>query len=460
MKRVHSNGFTIVELIIVVAVIGILAAVVIVAYNGIQGSARDNAVLSDAQGVEAEVARFATANAGRYYVDASNNVTWYSQGTANANVSFSPSSGNIIDVVSTTNDYCIRVYNPASSTYKSLDSAATKGSSGSSCATLVASDEAVDDAETFTFAAITWTQRTSAGLRAWSAVASSSTGVKLAAAVNGGYIYTSSDSGATWTERTSAGSRAWYSIASSADGTKLAATVEGGYIYTSADSGATWTARTAAGSRQWWGKIASSADGTKLIAAPSFGTPWMSSDSGATWTNISATGSNNWRDFAMSADGNTILGVASSNPVWVSTNGGTSWSSQTVSTVQWYNAAMSSDGTKMAIAPTGNQGPVHTSTNSGTTWTSQPGSTSDCFNGLSSSADGTKLSAATGTCGNGYIRQSLDSGVTWVQNQTMGRAHWTDIAASSNGAKLVIGANQRYTGSFVADGYIYTGLYN
>lgn len=69
----------------------------------------------------------------------------------------------------------------------------------------------------------------------------------------------------SWTDRTAAGARQWASITSSADGTKLAAGVWGGYIYTSTDSGATWTQQTAAGSRSW-GRIVLSADGTRLAA--------------------------------------------------------------------------------------------------------------------------------------------------------------------------------------------------
>lgn len=42
-----QRGFTIVELLIVIVIIGILAAITIVAYNGIQGRARDTARLSD-----------------------------------------------------------------------------------------------------------------------------------------------------------------------------------------------------------------------------------------------------------------------------------------------------------------------------------------------------------------------------------------------------------------------------
>lgn len=43
----RQRGFTIVELLIVIVIIGILAALVIVAYNGIQNRASDTAVQSD-----------------------------------------------------------------------------------------------------------------------------------------------------------------------------------------------------------------------------------------------------------------------------------------------------------------------------------------------------------------------------------------------------------------------------
>lgn len=47
VMRIVQKGFTIVELLIVIVVIGILAAITVVAYNGIQGRAHDVAVQGD-----------------------------------------------------------------------------------------------------------------------------------------------------------------------------------------------------------------------------------------------------------------------------------------------------------------------------------------------------------------------------------------------------------------------------
>ena len=63
--RNRVTGFTIVELLIVVVVIGILAAIVTVAYTGISGRANDAAVQSDLVGMakKLEIERVST---GRY----------------------------------------------------------------------------------------------------------------------------------------------------------------------------------------------------------------------------------------------------------------------------------------------------------------------------------------------------------------------------------------------------------
>lgn len=47
----NRRGFTIVELLIVIVVIGVLAAITVVAYSGIQARARDNVRYSDAKAI-------------------------------------------------------------------------------------------------------------------------------------------------------------------------------------------------------------------------------------------------------------------------------------------------------------------------------------------------------------------------------------------------------------------------
>ena len=60
-----SRGFTIVELLIVIVVIAILAAITIVAYNGVQASANDSAVRSDVANFAKKIELF-NVNNGRY----------------------------------------------------------------------------------------------------------------------------------------------------------------------------------------------------------------------------------------------------------------------------------------------------------------------------------------------------------------------------------------------------------
>ena len=276
----------------------------------------------------------------------------------------------------------------------------------------------------------TWTARDSS--RGWYGIASSDDGTKLVAVVEGGQIFTSTDSGVTWTARES--NRLWRSVASSSDGTKLVAVVSEQYIYTSTDSGVTWVQRVFLGS--WYG-VASSSDGTKLVATDSQpGQISTSTDSGVTWT-VQSSGYRNWRVVASSSDGTKLVAVVRGGQIYTSTNSGVTWTARESSRL-WYGAASSSDGTKLAATVEGGQ--IFTSTDSGVTWTARESNRN--WQGIASSSDGTKLAA---TVFNGQIYVSSDSGVTWTARESS--RGWFVIASSSDGTKLAVVVN---------DGQIYT----
>ena len=67
MHKVKTRGFTIVELLIVIVVIAILAAITIVAYNGIQSRARASAAAAALNGAAKKIALYQVENASSVY---------------------------------------------------------------------------------------------------------------------------------------------------------------------------------------------------------------------------------------------------------------------------------------------------------------------------------------------------------------------------------------------------------
>lgn len=65
-EQYNRRGFTIVELLIVIVVIGILAAITIVAYNGVQERAKSTVVISIAKSYVDALQLWATENNGAY----------------------------------------------------------------------------------------------------------------------------------------------------------------------------------------------------------------------------------------------------------------------------------------------------------------------------------------------------------------------------------------------------------
>jgi len=64
-KKFKNRGFTIVELLIVIVVIGILATLVITTYNGIQEKARDTKRKTDINAIQGQVEAYQAQN-GKY----------------------------------------------------------------------------------------------------------------------------------------------------------------------------------------------------------------------------------------------------------------------------------------------------------------------------------------------------------------------------------------------------------
>lgn len=279
-----------------------------------------------------------------------------------------------------------------------------------------------------------WT--TNDSQRAWKAIAASSDGSKMVAAVSSGPIYTSGNYGATWTPHAS--SVNWSAVASSGSGIKLAATVAGSsYIYTSGDSGANWSQQSSSGLRNWTG-IASSLDGTRLVACAA-GSPngglAISVNSGATWTFLNNPIS--WSGVGSSADGMNLIAVAQGGPIYVSNNGGTTWTNR-ASSKSWTCATVSADGSVMAAGSF--NGDIQVSTDFGRNW--MPGALNLNWSGIACSADGGRMVAVAN---NGGVYLSNDSGATWLPRNNLGTGlTYTGTAMSADGATVAAVASAGY----------------
>lgn len=135
MHHLRRSGFSITELLIVIVVIAILATISVLAYQGVTNSAREQSLLSDIEAVSGEVVRYGSKNSGVYGTA----VEWHSAEGANEHIRFTPTEGNIIDVVSQATYYCIRAYNPQTANHSSLTDALRIGSEEGACEALDAS---------------------------------------------------------------------------------------------------------------------------------------------------------------------------------------------------------------------------------------------------------------------------------------------------------------------------------
>ena len=404
MKHLKNAAFTITELIIVITVIGILAVITVVAYNGVTQRANDNAILSDLEKVATLQTDYALDNQ-------TGGKAWYSPDGIDVDLGFTPSSGNVIDVVANNVDYCIRGFNPASN-HPTLAEALIKESSDGACDTLSPSSAALADVPGPSFDTLTFTERTAAGER-------------------------------DWEEKTASGVRSWTDISMSDDGAVIAASFYG-QVSVSTDSGDTWTL---GGSPNYWESVTVSGDGSTIYAGTIY--IYKSTNGGASWSQMSVPfAGSSWISLATSTDGTFVAGSRNGGNIHYSDDGGASWSALTqAGTSSWGDITISDDGQNIAVYP--QNGSILVSADAGATWTDTTVGFGYC-NGLTASSDGSKLAASARTGGTVSLFTSIDAGAAWVEHDFVETVCNGALASSSNGSSIVVGllGGPIYTGQF------------
>ena len=415
-SHLPRGGFTIVELLIVIVVIGILATIVIVAYNGVRAKAIDVSLQSDLRNAHGAV-RLAELTDNVLPTDSS---------------SFKASNGGTyqysFDNNASPRTFCITENIGRQSYFVDENGSVKSGTCPGHTINL--------------FNTIAWAAADTS--RAWRGVAMSGDGTKLFGVNNGGFAYTSSSApGAAWTPRDIA-TRAWYAIASSADGsTVFAVTADsgtGGRIYRSIDNGVTWVA---VGPTKDFRSISVSANGLVAVALPYNGYPSISIDGGTAWVdqNVSV-GMKYYTSAAVSADGSRIYITDPADQTYYSSNNGTSWISL-MSFGSQQRIATTSDGSKLI----GVKANVVSTFASGNTSTSAAPSNGQGWNSLAMSADGTKVAGTRSTDG---VFVSKDSGQSWTK-QSITNGPFSSLAMNAKGSYMLVGQNS---------GTLYIGTYD
>ena len=274
--------------------------------------------------------------------------------------------------------------------------------------------------------------------RNWGAAALSSDGTTMLAAVDGGQLYVSTDSGVTWTARES--NRNWNAVAISADGNTMAAVVWSGLIYISTDRGATWDARET--SRNW-AAVVMTPDGQTMKAFAYNGCMHWSNDYGNSWSAMcTASATKTWWRAAMSSNGQILVGSTQNSPtqpLYLSTDGGITWTATSIApTDNCTGLSMSADGrTIFATTYTG----IHFSTNQGTDWITQE--SQKRWKGGAMSADANLVVAAAE---NGQLyTKTIQSGKLANNWTILGPSQdWTTVGISSGGQKWLASGNNTY----------------
>lgn len=412
----RQHGFTIVELLVVIVVIGILAAIGVLAFNGVQRNATVGLTQADLRNAGSVLATYRVENNDRYPTDDS---------------LLTPSNGTTFTYTSDGTTYCLQAQNGTFTDviYRitSATGAVEEGECGNS------------------FETIAWQTRANDFPGTFSEIAASTDGLRLVASTTttNNNVYTSSDGGATWIARdlTPSTPRNWR-VTSSASGQYLAAATFGEAVKLSTDFGATWTTSTSGSTN--FNDVDISDDGQVIQAARSSGGISLTTNGGGSWSIQPVQSTNTVVSTHASSNGQFVLANIVNRTLWRSTNSGVAWTQITIPNITFYDMTISQDGQRMIVIGTNsvdantNLRRVFVSDNGGSSWTEITSLGVRFLANLTLSYDGTIAALRADTTTSGKIFTSNDAGLNWTEQTAIGTASWGTVSATSTGATLFV----------------------
>jgi prepilin-type N-terminal cleavage/methylation domain-containing protein len=434
MNRETRNGFTIVELLIVIVVIAILAAVTIIAYNGIQTRSASALLQADLRGAAQQLEKKKIESNDQNYP--ANLTAAALQGSDKVTYQYT--------YIAATNSYCLT----ATSAYEAVGAMHIESSEFGVIKEGGCSDHSTGGPPVFT--TLTWTllPDTAGMIDGGGSVEMSGDGNTIVICSN--YVYRSTDRGATWvnTGQAKKGAYNMDSCGMSRDGQVIIAGHYSGAVSLSTDGGDTWRSITSRSQRY----VGVSGDGQVLAAFDRYGA-YLSNDAGTTW--VQQTGITDVTDLrfvSLSYTGDTIIsGGDSSVGVWCSANGGSTWVRRITANYIFTDAAISDDGTVAYVTnrSTASNGRVYKTTDSCGSFTSETPGANYLFSSIATSGDGSKVIAAKAATPN--VSTSKDSGATWAVNSTVSSGlTYEDVSSNIDGSVV---------GLLVEDVGLYIGTY-
>lgn len=425
-----NRGFTIVELLVVIVVVAILAAIAIVSYNGITRSAEETALKSNLRSAATKVTLH-KAQSGSY-----------PGGLDEVGVA-EESEITRLQYTGGTNTYCVTAFSTRDADLSFYIDQEGEIREGSCDGHISSSHESVID----------WDSMIEHDIRFSGDIGSSGDFSLIILPTTN--INRSVDQGATIEQ---------VSGSFGANATKPAVSGDGSYVYYSRGTTPGIGIMRSSNGGQYFSPTSGAGTTNNTNNGRVFVDPVVCDDGSVvvsgrnnsgqhviindnygigSWTVINSIGSGvggNMRGVGISGDCSTIVALWSGN-VRRSTDAGFSWVDITPYPATNHNIAMSNDGSFMAVVPKNNTPAyIYTSTNSGSTWNERSGSGSRVWVDIDVSRNGEKIVAATAAA----VYLSSDGGDTWQEDSSLdlGDLNIRAVSVSHDGSKVLVVASE------------------